>query len=259
MAVVNKKLKQLKKQGKKAFIPYLTYGYPSRQIFEKALLAMDEVGCDIIEVGMPFSDPVADGPVIQRSSQIALENGATLPGLLADLKRLRPKIKTPIVLMTYFNPVFFMGVERFCRRACGVIDALIVPDLLPEEGSQVIKACRKYRIDTVFFVAPTTDPKRLALIDKSSTGFIYYVSVTGTTGVRSQFDPAIFKKISAVKRLVKAPLCVGFGVSSRQQVVDFGKVCDGAIVGSAIIKFIGANYRKIGFIEKLKRFVLCMK
>ena len=259
MFKVRERFRVLKKQGRKAFIPYLTYGYPNRRIFEKTLLALDEAGCDIIEVGMPFSDPVADGPVIQQSSQTALKNGATLPGLLKDLKRLRSRIKTPIALMTYYNPVFFMGVEKFCRKASGIVDALIVPDLLPEEGAPVIRACRQYKIATVFFAAPTTDPKRLPRIDKSSSGFVYYVSVTGTTGIRHSYRKDIFSKIKAARKKIRSPLCVGFGISDHRQVEDFSRVCDGVIVGSAIIKFIGANYRKNGFIGKLKKFVLCMK
>jgi len=255
MSRIRQKLTQLQKQGKKAFIPYLTYAFPSRRIFREIFLAVAGSGVDIIEVGMPFSDPVADGPVIQRSSQLALQNGATLPDLLNDLQQLRRQTDIPVALMTYYNPVFYMGEERFCQKARGVIDALVVPDLLPEEAAGLINACRKNLIDTVFFIAPTTDPKRYELIDKDSSGFIYYVSVTGTTGMRREFNTEIFKKINAVKRKVKAPLCVGFGISSRGQVVAFGKVSDGVIVGSAIIKFIDLNWRRADFIPRLITYI----
>jgi tryptophan synthase alpha chain len=258
---VRKQFEMIKKQGRKAFIPYLTYGFPDLKVFEQTILAIAETGADIIEVGMPFSDPVADGPVIQASSQIALTKGATLPGLLATLKKLRAKIDVPILLMSYYNPIFFMGDETFCRKAKNIVDGIVVPDLLPEEAGNFIRACRANEIDTVFFTAPTTDPKRLSLIDKSSSGFVYYVSVTGTTGTRKEFSRETLSAIKTTKNKLKAPVCVGFGISSHEQVRDFWKVSDGVIVGSAIVKFINANYRKAGFIKKLKGFVLslCMK
>jgi tryptophan synthase alpha chain len=250
---------QLKQQNKKAFIPYLTYGFPNLGVFEQTVLAIAKTGVDAIEIGMPFSDPIADGPVIQRSSQIALEKGATLPGLLLTLKKLRRKVDAPFILMTYYNPVFYMGDNSFCRKAKGIIDALVVPDLLPEEGRSLNDHCRKYGIDTVFFIAPTTDLGRYGLIDKNSSGFIYYVSVTGTTGSRNKFDGALYKKIAAAKAKVKGPVCVGFGISTHEQVKRFCRVADGVIVGSAIIKFIDENHKQKNFIDKLQRFIVDLK
>lgn len=246
---------RLKQQNKKAFIPYLTYGFPNQKNFEEILLAVAGTGVDAIEIGMPFSDPIADGPVIQHSSCLALKNGATLPGLLSTLRRLRKKVNTPFILMSYYNPIFYMEDNSFCRQAEGIIDALVIPDLLPEEGRDLVAACHRYGIDTVSFIAPTTDPGRFGLIDENSRGFIYYVSVTGTTGSRKKFDNSLYKKIAAVKSKVKAPVCVGFGISTHAQVKKFWRVADGVIVGSAIVRFIGENYKQKNFIAKLKRFI----
>jgi tryptophan synthase alpha chain len=241
MNKVRATLDQLKRQKKTAFVPYVTYGYPDRATFKKIVCALDESGVDIIEVGMPFSDPIADGPVIQKSSQVALKHGATLKGLLADLKELKKTVKTPFALMTYFNPVLYMGVEAFARAASGIVDALVIPDLLPEESGEMVKACRKNKIDTVSFIAPTTDENRFALIDKHTTGFVYYVSVTGTTGTRASFDKDIFKKIARARKKIKAPLIVGFGISTPEHVRTFGRVADGVIVGSALVRVIMEN------------------
>lgn len=243
------------KQNKKLFIPYLTYGYPDRKRFAEILMAVAQTNVDAIEIGMPFSDPVADGPVIQRSSQVALGKGATLPGLLSDLKRLKQKINVPLAVMTYYNPVFFMGDDAFCQKAQGIIDAVVIPDLLPEEAGGFIRAANASAVKTVFFIAPTTDQKRFSLINSCSTGFVYYVSVTGTTGSRTQFDAEIFKKIAQAKKRLTRPVIVGFGISTHQQVKAFWKVADGVIVGSAIIRFISEQYRQKDFIVKLKRYI----
>ena len=259
MNVIRKKLNALKKQGCKAFIPYLTYGFPDRKTFAKILLAVDACGPDFIEIGLPFSDPVADGPMIQQASQTALDKGATVDGLFADLKRLKSKLKAPLLLMTYYNPVFHAGDIKFCQKAKGLIEGLVVPDLLPEEAGELIRAAKAEDIDTIFFIAPTTDPDRYALIDKSSSGFIYYVSVTGTTGSRTSFSPKTFAAIAQAKRKVKAPVCVGFGISRSEHVRAFNKVADGVIVGSAIVRFIGENCRQKDFLAKFKKFIQRLK
>lgn len=253
--MIKQKFEQLKNQSKKAFIPYLTYGFPDQKTFEEIVLAVADTGVDFIEIGMPFSDPIADGPVIQKSSQVALAAGASLPQLLESLKKLRAKVDVPFLVMSYYNPIFHMGVDTFCVKAQGVIDGLVIPDLLPEEAKELILAAKKHNIATVFFIAPTTPISRYKLIDNVSTGFIYFVSVTGTTGERNKFDKNILQTIKTVKKNVKTPVCVGFGISTAEQVKTFSNVSDGVIVGSAIIKFIQENYGQSNFINQFKNYI----
>lgn len=257
--LVKDTLKKLKTENKKAFIPYLTYGYPTRQIFKQLVLAAANAGADMIEIGMPFSDPIADGPVICAASEVALNQGATLTKLLADLKQLKNKVCLPFLLMSYYNPIYYAGVDKFCAKANKVIDGLVIPDLLPEQSKALVVAAKKNNIATVFFIASTTDLNRYLMIDKVSSGFIYFVSVLGTTGVKKEFDPNIFKAISLARQKVQAPIVVGFGISTNQQIKKFNAVSDGVIVGSAIIAFIRDHYQQPKFLEKFKKYLRGLK
>lgn len=253
---LDKKFQQLRKQKKSAFIAFITAGDPSLAVTEKLVLAFETAGVDIVELGVPFSDPLADGPTIQAASQRALAKGITLKKIFGLVKRLRQKTDLPICLMTYYNPVFHFGEGRFIKMAaaCGV-DGLIIPDLPPEEAANLIREARRVKVATVFFLAPTTDKSRIPIVNKAATGFIYYVSVAGVTGARTALPKSLLTDLKQVKRKVTKPLCVGFGVSSPSQVKQISRIADGVIVGSAIIKEIVKNAGRRDLVYKVAQFV----
>lgn len=254
---IDKKFKELKKRGQKAFIAFITAGYPSLAVTEKLVIEFERRGVDIVELGVPFSDPLADGPVIQESSTRALKNNTHLNGILKMVLRLRRKgITMPLCLMTYYNPVFCFGQQRFIRQAASCqVDGLILPDLPPEEGEDFIKLANKEKIDVICFIAPTSARKRIKYIAKKARGFIYYVSLTGVTGARSRLAAGLRKNIGAVKKITGKPVCVGFGVSTRRQVLEAQKIADGVIVGSAIVKKIKENIGRPNLVSKVGNFV----
>ncbi|MCU0666643.1 MAG: tryptophan synthase subunit alpha [Candidatus Omnitrophica bacterium] len=257
---IDRKFKQLRKEGKKAFIAFLTAGYPDLKITGDLILAFEKSGVDIIEIGVPFSDPIADGPVIQEASQKALEGRVNLDDIFALVKKVRAKSQVPICLMTYYNPVFSYQEERFVRNAHAVgVDGLIVPDLPCEEAGSLIKACRKYAIDTIFFASPTTKEARIQKISSSSRGFIYYVSTTGVTGARKDISGSLKKDALRLKRLVSLPVCVGFGISTPKQVKQVSSFSDGVIIGSAIVKKIKENSGHTSLVKKVSLFVRELK
>lgn len=253
---IDQKFKDLKKKRKKAFIAFITAGDPGLRTTEQLVLAFEGAGVDIVELGVPFSDPLADGPTIQAASQRALRKHVNLENILATVKRVRRRSQIPIALMTYYNPVFHYGEKRFMRtaKACGV-DGIIVPDLPPEEGRGLIRAARENGLVTVFFLAPTTTPKRMKHIINVSTGFIYYVSLTGVTGARQKLPDSLTQQIRRAKRLTRKSVCVGFGVSTPAQVRLVAKAADGVIVGSAIVQQIAKNKGKKQLVSNVARFV----
>src|SRR3990167_1052423 len=253
---IEKKFEQLKELKKKAFIAFLTAGDPTLKVTEDFVLAFERCGADIVELGVPFSDPLADGPTIQAASQRALKKHVNLESILAVVKRIRRRSQIPIALMTYYNPVFHYDEERFARRAkaCGV-DGLIVPDLPPEEGHGLIRAARQNGLATVFFLAPTTTRQRMKRIVNAATGFIYYVSLTGVTGARQELPASLTQQVRLAKRMTRKPVCVGFGVSTPAQVRMVAKAADGVIVGSAIVNAIAENKGKRQLVPNVARFV----
>ncbi len=249
--------KRLKAANKKAFIAFITAGFPDLVTTEKLILELAASGVDIIELGIPFSDPVADGAVIQESSQWALaRNNITLGDVLSLAKRVRAKTEIPICFMTYYNPVFVFGEEKFLKQArvC-VVDGMIIPDLPPEEGACFSSMAKKAGINTIFFIAPTTDFKRIKIITRVSRGFIYFISLTGVTGARQNLPPELSGRIKQVKRFTSVPICVGFGVSTPAQVRLLAKVSDGVIVGSAIVNKIKENIGNKDLVMRVGRFV----
>ncbi|MDP3732353.1 MAG: tryptophan synthase subunit alpha [Candidatus Omnitrophota bacterium] len=256
MSRINQKFHALKRQNKKAFIAFITAGYPNLNITKKLILEFAEIGVDIIELGVPFSDPLADGPIIQEASQLALKRGVNLNDILNLVKTVRKNIDTPICLMTYYNPIFCFGEERFARiaAACGV-DGIIIPDLPPEEGNSFIRLANNVNLDTIFFLSPTSTRERIKFVSGVSRGFIYYVSLTGVTGPRQNLPQDLTSNIKAIKKLTDKPVCVGFGVSGAEQVKAVYKIADGAIVGSAIIKKIKENKDKPDLVKRVGRFV----
>lgn len=253
---IDKKFAELKKKKGKAFIAFVTAGDPSLKTTEDLVVSLERDGVDIIELGVPFSDPLADGPTIQTASQRALKKGVTLRKILDAVSRIRKRSQIPIALMTYYNPVFYYGEARFLKDAKEKgVDGLIVPDLPPEEAQNFIKAAKERNISTIFFLSPTTTKKRMEKIVRVASGFIYYVSLTGVTGARKRLEQDLIANVKRAKRLTKKPICVGFGISNPKQVAAILKVADGAIVGSAIIKEIEKNIGKKDIVKNVSCLV----
>jgi tryptophan synthase alpha chain len=227
------------KPGHKALIPYLTIGYPHIEATLKAVPLLIENGADIIELGIPFSDPIADGATIQESSYQALQNGITTVTCLDIAKKLREQTQTPLVFMTYFNPVFNYGLDRFCH-ACvdSGVDGLIIPDLPPEEGESLECSASESGINLIYLLSPTSTPERIQIVAEKSRGYIYLVSVAGVTGARNDLPDGTSAFISRVRKVAKQPLCVGFGISTPLQAKQISQVADGVIVGSKLIQLM---------------------
>lgn len=230
-------------QNGKAFIPFVTGGDPDLSTTETLLAAMAEAGADLIEIGLPFSDPIAEGAVIQEANERALAAGCTTDKLFDMVKRAREKVSVPMVILTYANPIYMYGKERFMRRCaeCG-IDGLIVPDLPFEEKGEISEACEAFGIEQISMIAPTSR-ERIALIAKEAKGFIYCVSSMGVTGVRSEIKTDIGGMTAIVRESGSVPCAVGFGISEPEQAAKMAALSDGAIVGSAIVKLV-AKYGK---------------
>ena len=227
------------KPGHKALIPYITVGYPDIQTTLKAVPLLEASGADIIELGIPFSDPMADGATIQESSYQALKNGVTVETCLETATILRRHTGIPLVFMTYFNLVFSYGTDRFCQRCSEAgIDGLIIPDLPPEEGSSLECATGKNGLDLIYLIAPSSTPERIRIIADKSHGYIYLVSVAGVTGARNSLPAGTDAFISRVRKETRKPLCVGFGISTPQQAREISRIADGVIIGSRLIQLI---------------------
>jgi tryptophan synthase alpha chain len=238
MSRISDAFHKLRSEGRKALIPYITPEFPIAGATQPLLLALAAKGADLIEVGVPFSDPIADGPTIQHSSQIALTNGSTVKSVLADVRDARSQTNVPVVLMGYINPILHYGVELFMRDAVeSGVDGLIVPDLLPEESQEIRTLASKYGISLVFLIAPTSSDERIRYIDSLTTDFTYCVSMTGVTGARGGFGAS--DKFEAFLKRVRhnttKPFVVGFGISKAEQVERICRFADGAVVGSALI------------------------
>jgi tryptophan synthase alpha chain len=253
---IEQKFNQLRQQKRKAFIAFVTAGDPDLETTAKLVLEFEKSGVDIVELGVPFSDPLADGPTIQASSERALKKGVNLSKIFTLVKKLRQSTALPLALMLYYNPIFHYGEEKFikdCQHAG--VDGIIVPDLPPEEAEDLIRLARKANITTTFFIAPTTTKERMRLIADKTTGFIYYVAVTGVTGARQGMPPLVTEQIKTAKRITKKPICVGFGVSTPEQVKSISKLADGVVVGSAIINQIVKNQGNKALVQNVSNFV----
>ena len=222
----------------KAFIPFITGGDPSLEITEQLLYAMEEAGADIIEIGIPFSDPIAEGPVIQAANERALAAGCTTDRLFETVKKAREKVQVPMVFLTYLNPIFTYGKERFMERCreCG-IQGVIVPDMPFEEKGELREVCTKYGIEIISLIAPTSH-ERITAIAKEAEGYIYCVSSLGVTGMRKEISTDIQGMVDKVRQVTKVPCAVGFGISTPEQAQQMAAVSDGVIVGSRIVKIV---------------------
>ena len=226
-------------KGYKALITYLTVGYPNVDTTLEMVPLIASSGCDLVELGIPFSDPLADGTTIQRASHQALKQGTT-PELCLDVaNKLRAKVKIPLVFMTYFNPVLRYGLDAFCRDcARAEISGLIVPDLPPEEATELEGISKSHNLDLIYLLAPTSTDERIDMVAARARGFIYLVSLTGVTGARDSLPPELENFVLRVRQRTRKPLCVGFGISTPDEARRVAKVADGVIVGSRLIQLL---------------------
>lgn len=253
---IDQKFQELKRNKKKAFIAFITAGDPDISTTQKLVIAFEKSGVDIVELGVPFSDPMADGPTIQASSARALAKGINLHSILNLVRSIRKTSNIPIALMMYYNSVFHYGEAKFMQDAKkSGVDGLIIPDLPPQEAKNLIKLGKKHDMSIVFFLAPTTRKDRVARIAQASTGFIYYVSLTGVTGARQNVPSEVIANLRSLRAKIKKPICVGFGVSRPEHVRKLSSVADGVIVGSAIINQIVKNQGKKNLVANVARYV----
>jgi len=223
-----------------ALIVYLTVGYPTQPWTPRLVEAVASAGADLVELGIPFSDPLADGPTIQAASQAALGQGVTVAGALEAARQCRERTDIPLLAMTYVNPVLAFGLERFCQAAARVgLDGLIIPDLPTHEAAPVRECAHRAALDVVSFVTPTSTPARIAAASAAATGFVYCISVTGTTGARERLDDRVVPLVQAVREYTSLPVVVGFGLSRREHLEALQGVADGAIIASALLDAIG--------------------
>ena len=257
---IDKKFKELKNKDEKALITYITAGDPDLDVTEKLVLTMVNSGSDIVELGVPFSDPLADGPTIQAASQRALKRGTSLEKIFGLVSRIRKKTDIPLILMTYINPVNKYGYKRFVSecRSTGV-DGIIIPDLIPEEAGKLISQAGREGVDVIFLAAPTSSLARKKFIAEKSTGFLYYVSLKGTTGEKKELSKSISDELSEIKKLIKIPLACGFGISTPEQAKQVSSNADGVIVGSAIVRIIERFKKTTKMYEEVSRFVSSLK
>ncbi|MFH1552147.1 MAG: tryptophan synthase subunit alpha [Candidatus Omnitrophota bacterium] len=253
---INETFKRLKAEGKKAFIPYVAAGDPDMATSRRIVSALADAGADIIELGIPFSDPLADGPTIQKAIQRSLEAGCTVKKVFNMVRQLRRSVQTPLVFMTYYNIVFNYGAARFIKDAqASGADGIIVPDLPMEESKELTDTADKEDFCVILLSAPTTPRGRFKKISGRSRGFIYYVSLTGVTGARKEFSARLKSDLKMLKKITTKPVCVGFGISGPAQAKDIASCCDGVIVGSAIIKLVEKNLEsKNVLVSKVKTF-----
>ena len=239
MSAISEVFARCKAERRAAFIPFLTAGDPSLEVTGELMHAMVRGGADIIELGVPFSDPIADGPVIQRASMRSLENGTSLSSVLQLVARERDRLGVPIVLFTYFNPIHARGPERFAEQASASgVDGVLCVDLPPDEGGELIPILRKRGLDGIFLLAPTSTKDRVKRVNETSSGFVYYVSRTGVTGQQTELAKELLKESKRLRRRLVLPLAVGFGISTPEQVAAIAGVADGVVVGSALVNLI---------------------
>lgn len=236
MSRIREVFENLRREGRHAFIPYITAGDPDLETTEAILLALAEAGADVIELGVPFSDPMADGPVIQRASERALKRSLGVRDILPLVERFRRSSDVPIVLFTYFNPLLQLDPERMGEqlRAAGV-DGVLITDLIPEEAGDLVARMRHAGVETIFLVAPTSTDERIGMIAEHATGFIYVVARTGVTGMRENLSSEVRSLVERVRRASDLPVAVGFGITTPEHVREVWQYADGAVVGSRLV------------------------
>ncbi|MEX2350921.1 MAG: tryptophan synthase subunit alpha [Balneolaceae bacterium] len=251
------------KEGDKVMSLFVTAGYPDIDSTTELVLGFEKEGADLIEIGIPYSDPLADGPTIQYSSQTALKNGITMDRIFASVREIRKSSEIPLILMGYINPILKRGIEKFCKEASeSGIDGLIIPDVPPEESKLISAEASKNGLSLIYLVAPNTDDERMKEIDRLSEGFVYCVSVTGVTGARTgeELELSVSKFIDRVeKNVIRNPKLIGFGIRSHEDAKRITEKTDGFIVGSALIDSIRSSYPKEGWKSDVFKFVKKLK
>ncbi|HEY3581492.1 MAG TPA: tryptophan synthase subunit alpha [Pyrinomonadaceae bacterium] len=239
MGRIEEAFNDLERRGAKGFIPFITAGDPDLKTTSELLIELSEAGATVIELGVPFSDPMADGPVIQRASERALKNNISVQEILNVVRQVRKSIQTPIILFTYFNPVLQFGVTRLAEEAKAAgVDGLLVTDLSPEEAGEFENELRAHDLDMIFLIAPTSTDARLKLVAQHARGFIYAVSRAGVTGVRTSVSTEAEKLVNRMRKFSSLPIAVGFGISNIEQVKDVQRYADAVVIGSAIVSEI---------------------
>jgi len=260
MSRLDETFTRLRARGERALLPYFTAGDPSLADTRRLVIEAARRGADVIELGIPFSDPLADGPVIQRAGTRALAAGATVARVLETVAGLRAEVDVPIVLLTYYNPVLAFGLKAFARTAVDAgVDGAIVGDMPPEESGPLGSEADAAGLDLVYMVAPTSTPARVRLIARKSRGFIYVVSLTGVTGERQQLPTDMATQIATIRRETSMPVCVGFGISTPAHVATVGRVADGAAVGSAIVRLVESRAGSPTLVEDVGKFIAELK
>lgn len=251
---------QLRQRGEKALIAYLMAGDPSLQETEQLVVALEQAGADIIELGVPFSDPIADGPVIQLAAERALRSGTSLRTILSMVAGLRARTKIPLVLMAYYNSIHAFGHERFCREAAQAgVDGLIMPDMPPDEAGPIRGPAAAAGLPLIFLLAPTSTAERRTFVARQSQGFVYYVSLTGITGAKLVNLADVEKNVEKIRKVTSVPVAVGFGVATPEDAAKVAAIADGVIVGSAIVKQIAAYREKPEMVKQVAEFVRSLK
>jgi len=229
----------LRARGERALLPYFTAGDPSLPTSGRLVVEAARRGADVIEIGVPFSDPLADGPVIQRATQRALTAGATLPRVIEMVREIRGDVAVPLVFLTYYNPILAFGLKAFCQTAADAgLDGVMIPDLPPEEAGPLAAEAASAGVDLIHFVAPTSPPARMRKIAKASHGFIYLVSSMGVTGERTELPADLVHNVRTLRSITTKPICVGFGIATPAQSAHVGRIADGVIVGSAVVRTV---------------------
>ena len=260
MSRISQTFECLQRQGKKALIPFITAGYPDLPTTRRLIFALEKCGADMLELGVPFSDPMADGPLIQFSSEKALAQGTSLESILELVKTVRLKTSLPLILMGYYNPFFTFGLKRFTQEAKRAgIDGVLIVDLPPEEAAEMIIHTDRAGLDLIFLLAPTSDAERIESIVKHAKGFIYYVSLTGVTGIRSTLDSDIKKHIDAIRKKTDLPIGVGFGISTPLHAKIVSRWADAVVVGSALVKIIAESGSTKEMVHRAGTFILSLK
>jgi len=260
MGRISTTIEALAHRGEKALIPFITAGDPDLATTEELIHVLVEAGADIIELGFPFSDPMADGPTIQAASERALAAGTTLSGVLEMVRRIRAHTNVPIVLMGYYNPIFRFGPERFAREAAEAgIDGLLLVDLPEEESDELRTLLHQAGVDQIMLLAPTTPPERQTRLAAHGRGFLYYVSMTGVTGVQAVDPAAIRGEVEALKAVCPVPVAVGFGISTPADAAAVGAFADAVVVGSALVKIIAAHAGGTRLKDEVHDFITALK
>jgi tryptophan synthase alpha chain len=261
MSRIKNTFNRLKKKNETALIPYMMAGDPDLATTKTLILEMEKAGCDIIELGAPFSDPLADGPTIQKAAIRSLKNHTSIADVLGLVADVRTESRIPLILMTYYNLIFHYGEERFVKDAVAAgLDGVILPDLPPEEAGTLVPLAKKAGLDTIFLLAPTSTDERIKLVCKVSQGFVYYVSLTGVTGARAGVQSSVAGSLQKIKRVTDKPVAVGFGISSPDQAAQIAQWgADGVIVGSALVKVIEENTGSPELMSKAVAFVKALK